>query len=177
MRSALALMALVSVLPACVGTETSRDVPAGASSKAAGAMASSPRDYVAMAGASDLYEITSSRLALEKSRNTAVQGFARKMIAHHTETTAKLTAAAGTVGIRPEPKLMPMQEAMVAELRQASGDNFDRTYLAQQRRAHDMALALHSGFAKSGGSEPLRRVAQTAVPVVEEHIRELRTMP
>lgn len=177
MRSATALIALAFVLPACAGTmdTASRDNPAGTSDAAAAA--STPSEYVAMAAASDLYEIQSSQLALEKSQNSAVQQFARQMIAHHTQTTAKLTSAARSAGITPQPRLMPMQEAMMAELRQTPAAAFDRTYIAQQRRAHDMALALHSGFARDGRSEPLRPVAQAAVPVIEEHIRELRKMP
>lgn len=152
----------------------SQDAPAGTASAAAADSAS--REYTAMAAASDLYEIESSRLALEKSRSSAVQAFARQMIAHHTETTARLTAAARTAGLSPQPKLMPMQEKMIAELRQASAETFDRTYIAQQRRAHDMALALHSAFAKNGRPEQLRQVAQSAVPVVEQHIGQLRSI-
>ena len=178
MRTTLSLIALAIVLPACAGTGMfgSEDTPA---STANAAMPSSSREYVAMAGASDLYEIESSRLALEKSQNSTVQQFARKMIAQHTQTTAKVTNAARTAGLTPDqPKLMPMQEDMMAELRRApAGEAFDRTYIAQQRRAHDMALALHSGFAETGLPLPLRQVAQDAVPVVEEHIRALRTMP
>lgn len=177
MRSTLALIACALVLPACAGTNifSSQDTPT--SNSTSGAAAASPREYVAMAGASDLYEIQSSRLALEKSQDSAVQQFARKMIAHHTETTAKLTNAARTAGLTPEPKLIPMQDMMMAELREAPAASFDRTYIAQQRRAHDMALVLHSQFAKDGRADPLRQVAQAAVPVIEDHIRELRMMP
>lgn len=178
MRTSLPLIALALVLPACAGTGMfgSEDTPASTANAPA---PSSPRDYIAMAGASDLYEIESSRLALEKSRNTEVRDFARMMIAQHTETTTKLTNAARTAGLAPDqPMLMPMQQEMMAELRRAdAGDRFDRTYLAQQRRAHDMALALHSGFAQNGSPDALRQVAQAAVPIIEEHIRRLRMMP
>lgn len=174
MRSSFALIALALVLPACAGIGNSVPQHTPASSATA---AASAREYVAMAGASDLYEIESSRIALEKSQSNAVKQFARKMIAHHTETTAKLTNTARNAGLNPEPKLMPMQETMMAELRETYPAAFDRTYIAQQRRAHDMALALHSGFAGNGRPEPLRQVAQSAVPVIEDHIRELRTMP
>lgn len=175
MRSALAIIAFASVLPACAALGDPQDLSASTSAPTAADL--SGREYVAMAAASDLYEIESSRLALERSQVGSVQQFARKMIAHHTETSARLADAARAAGLNPEPKLMPMQESMLAELRNTSGATFDRTYLAQQRRAHDMALALHSGFAAKGRLEPLRQVAQAAVPVVEEHIRELRTMP
>lgn len=177
MRSTPALIALVLVLPACVGTGMSGSDNSKSSSPMVTANAADAREYVAMAGASDLYEIESSRLAIAKSQSSGVRQFAQKMIAHHTETTAKLTNAARTAGVTAAPTLMPMQEKMLAELRKTSAEAFDRTYFAQQRRAHDMALALHSGFARGGSPESLRQVALAAVPIVEGHIRELRTMP
>ncbi len=178
MRHALSLAALALALPACTGTGLygGDDAPPSA---AAAARPESPGDYVAMAGASDLFEIESSRLALERAQDPKVQEFARMMIEQHTDTTQKVTAAARGAGIVPDqPQLMPVQQQMMTELRAAgSGSGFERTYLAQQRRAHDMALALHEGYAKDGQSPELRAVAGAAVPIIKEHIRRLRMMP
>src|SRR3954468_4823152 len=43
--------------------------------------------FVPMAASSDLYEIESSRLALERSQSPAIKQFAQMMIDHHTMTT------------------------------------------------------------------------------------------
>ncbi len=176
MRYLLLLSAFA--LPACAQLGLDGLGTNGNTTAAGMPTASSPSEYVAMAGASDLYEIESSRLALERSSDRQVHDFARGMIEQHTQTTNTVMGAARSAGLTPPtPQLMPMQREMMEELRRNNGAEFDRVYLSQQRRAHDMALALHSHFAERGQSEPLRRAARTAVPVVERHIDMLRSMP
>lgn len=50
--------------------------------------------YVMAAGASDLFEINSSQVALEKTQNPAVRRYADMLIKHHQKTTAATMAAA-----------------------------------------------------------------------------------
>lgn len=143
--------------------------------RATAAAPTDPAAYVAKAGAGDLYEIESSRLALQKSGNAKVKQFAQMMIDHHQQTTAKVTEAAKASGMKPmAPKLEPKQAKMIADLRTASAANFDGLYITQQRKAHDEALMLHSTFAESGKSAPLKKVAGEAVPIVTRHQGELK---
>jgi putative membrane protein len=133
--------------------------------------------YVMMAGASDLFEIRSSQLALEKSRSDQVRGFAQMMIDHHTMTTQQVTDAARAGGLTPPPPvLLPEQAAMIATLQGLSGSGFDRAYIEQQRTAHQMALALHQNYARNGDTPSLKTAASGAVPVVQRHIAALRSL-
>lgn len=141
------------------------------------AQAMSPTDYVANAGASDLYEITSSQTVLQSTGDSKVRMFAQMMIRHHTKSTADVKAAATRARLQPAPPMMtPAQNEMVAQLRAASGPARDQTYIAQQRQAHDQALALHQTYAREGTSAPLRRAAAKIVPVVKSHIATLQKM-
>jgi putative membrane protein len=65
---------------------------------------------------------------------------------------------------------------MMAELRAASGADFDRVFIRQQVQAHEMALALHSNYAANGDTPALRAVASAAVPVVRQHLDQARRM-
>jgi len=134
--------------------------------------------YVMMAVASDLYEIQSSRLALQRSQRADVRQFAQMMIDHHSRTTQQLWAAAQASGIvrTHEWMLPPPKQQMIAALQQRSGAGFDSLYLQQQVQAHGMALALHRSYAQSGDRAPLRQFAATAVPVVAQHLQRARTM-
>ena len=72
------------------------DTDAQQSAMADAAPAETPTDsasYLTMAGASDLFEIQSSELALEKSQNAGGREFAQMMIDHHRKTTQDVTAA------------------------------------------------------------------------------------
>jgi putative membrane protein len=133
--------------------------------------------YVGMAAAGDLYEIQSSQLALSRATSPAVRDFAQMMIGDHTNTTGQLTAAAQSVGIGPlAPALLPMQARMMDQLRAAPAGTFDRVYLDQQVQAHQMALALHSNYARNGDTPQLRAVAAAATPIVQGHLDRVRQL-
>lgn len=133
--------------------------------------------FVPMAASGDMYEIESSRLALERSQSPAIKQFAQMMIDHHTMTTQQVTQAAQASGMTPPPPaLLPPHRALLDKLQPAQGRDFDRMYLSQQRTAHTMALALHQTYARRGDKEPLRQAATGAVPVIQQHIAQLKTL-
>ncbi len=137
----------------------------------------SPGEYVMTAGASDLYERTSSQVVLQTTRDPRVRDFASMMIAHHSKSTADVKAAALKSGLRPAPpKLMPAQAEMVAQLRAETGPARDAAYIAQQKAAHNQALNVQKAYAMEGTAPALRNAAGGIVPVVERHIAMLMTM-
>jgi putative membrane protein len=48
--------------------------------------------------------------------------------------------------------------------------------LRQQVQAHQMALALHGNYARSGDTASLRAVAATATPIVQQHLQRAREL-
>lgn len=129
------------------------------------------RPYVRMAAASDLYEIQSAEIALRKSQNRQVRAFAQMLNRHHRQTTRQLMAAARAARMSPPaPALMPMQADMIRDLRQARGRAFDDLFIKQQVTAHEMALSLHRNYAASGDTPALRKTAQAAVPIIQQHL-------
>lgn len=135
------------------------------------------RPYVRMAAASDLYEIQSAQIALQKSRRQDVRQFAQMLNRHHRQTTRELMRAARTARMAPvAPALMPMQVGMIRELRQARGSTFDNLFIDQQVKAHEMALSLHRNYASSGDTPALKRTAQAAVPIIEQHLSRARQL-
>jgi putative membrane protein len=133
--------------------------------------------YVAKAGASDLYEINSSRLAMEHARRPEVREFARMLVADHSRTSEQVMAAAREAGMTlPPPMMEPHQRQMIRQLERARGPGFDRLYANQQVTAHQQALTLHRNYARSGRVEPLRRVGTSAVPVIQAHLQHARRL-
>lgn len=158
----LAATMFVSQLPAQAQTPPPPP-PAQARSQAAA--------YVAAAGKSDLYEIQSSQVALEKAQTPAIRAFAQMLIEHHEMTTAATLKAAAKAGMPPaRSALDAAATASVAELQSASAADFDRLYLAQQIPAHKAALELHKGFSANGDQTDLRASAAAAVPIVQKHL-------
>lgn len=128
--------------------------------------------YVMAAGKSDLYEINSSQVALQKSQNPAVKNFANMLIKHHQKTTRDTLAAARRAGLTPQPPMLdPGATASISELQSAAPADFDRIYLAQQVPAHQAALDLHKSYGANGDQAPLRTSAKKAVPIVTQHLK------
>ena len=164
--------------PGAVGNEAETIALPGNEAAAAGETAANGQQYVELAGGSDLYEIESSRLALDKSQRPEVRELAQMLITDHERSTRELTTAAQQAqpALTVAPRLNSEQEANLTALRQASEANFDQTYLDQQVRAHEKALNLVTAFAQGGDVPSLRQHASTVSRPIQQHLTRAREL-
>lgn len=133
--------------------------------------------YLFHSGAGDVFEITSSMIAVQKSQNPEVRAFASMLIDHHTRLTNTALATAKAAGVMPPPpELSPMQKGMIGELMNASPAAFDRTYVRQQVPAHQQSLSVVRGYARNGDVAELRQAASRAVPLVQQHLAQAQQL-
>jgi len=143
----------------------------------AAAQVMSPAEFVATAGASDLYETQSSQVVLETTQDPKIRDYARMMITDHAKSTAQVKAAAARSRVRAAPpKLTPAQSELIAELRAEQGPARDQAYIAQQRASHNQALTVHQSYAAGGTAPALKAAAAGIVPVVQHHVEMLKAM-
>ena len=127
--------------------------------------------YVMAAGMSDLYEINSSQIAVQKSQSPKIRQFANMLIKDHTKTTAATMKAAQKAGLTPTPPMLDAgMTASITELQNASPADFDRIYIGQQIPAHQAAFSLHSHYANAGDKSQLRATARAAIAPVQHHL-------
>lgn len=177
---AASLIGLAAAAPALAQDPVAAGAMSAADVGAQPMTGTSAANYVAWAADSDMYEIQSSELALQKAQSDAVKQFARAMIQDHKMTTATLMAALPHTDPRvpaPPKQLSAANQAKIDQLRRASGAAFDSLYLQQQMQAHQQAWALHRGYALDGQDVALRQVATSAVPIIEKHLQHLKNMP
>ncbi|MBC9033578.1 DUF4142 domain-containing protein [Sphingomonas sp. JC676] len=141
-------------------------------------MASPAQKFADAAGASDYYEVEAGKLAEDKATSQGLKDFGKMMVAAHTESTAKLKAAAAKAkpAVTPNPVLNAEQEANLAALKEAKGADFDAKYKAQQIAAHETALAAMKDYAANGGVLELAKFAGDTVKVVETHLAKIKAM-
>lgn len=133
--------------------------------------------YMQIGGEADVYEVTSSEIAVRRAASSDVKRFAAMLIEHHTATTNDLLAHAKTAGLTPPPAVLGQgARVWIDALLAAAPADFDRVYLSQQVPAHEQALAVHQGYAASGDSAELKMAASAAVPIVERHLAEARRL-
>ena len=144
----------------------------------AGGFATSADAYVEQAGAGDAYEISSSRLAMQKTSNADVRAFAQMLAADHARSAAQLIPAAAQARppIRATPAMTPGQQANLAVLGRANRGAFDRAFLTQQVDAHQQALALVQGYAQNGTMPSLRQHAAQSAPVIQQHLERAQAL-
>ncbi len=137
--------------------------------------ASTPR-FVRSAAMSDMYEIASAKIALQRSQSGDVRNFAREMIHDHATSTEKLkeTLARANMGIALPRNFDDRHQSLIDDLRAARDADFDRRYIDQQTAAHREARTLLSGYAHKGDNPPLRHFAHGVLPVVQMHLAMAR---
>ncbi len=175
MKNMMAAAAAFALLGGCMTPADEMAAPAAAADPMSPLAAPG---YMQMAASSDMFEIESSRMALQMSRNPAVRSFAQMMLDDHMRTSNELMAAAQQIGLpSPPPQMAPHHLQMLDRLRNVPLADFDRAYKAEQIMAHEEALTLHRNFAAQGDAPALRAVAARAVPVVEMHFGHARNLP
>lgn len=167
--------ACATLLSACMSTGA--ELPTAASAPGAAAMPATAMPYMTMAAASDLFEIQSSQIALQKTQNADVRQFAQMMVDHHTMTTQDLMTTARSAGLTPPTPMLPPDKAQkVAALQAAPAAGFDAMYMREQVMGHEEALALHRNYATRGDNAMLRQAAAKTAPIVEQHLGRARTI-
>lgn len=186
------MMASVTALAACGGggdeanTTVAMDNSAMATgdnmameNMAGGAeMARNGQEYATMAAASDMYEIESSRIAVQKSQNAEVKAFAQMLITDHEKATADLKTAAQSAqpAITVTPALNAEQTMNIEALQAAGARDFDRIYLQQQVPAHEEAFAMVQGYAQSGDVPALKAHASTISGPIQQHLDKAKQL-
>jgi len=128
-------------------------------------------EFVDKAATSDMFEIASSNLALERG-NDATKAFAQQMVADHTKTTNDINALinAGKVAAQPPAGMTKAQDAKLKKLEALKGPAFDKQYGADQVAAHKEAVALFKGYSKAGKNSELKAWTAQTEPALEHHL-------
>jgi putative membrane protein len=138
----------------------------------------SGQDFADKAAKSDAFEVAAGKLALDHAASAKVKDFARMMVSAHTESTAKVKAAAAkaTPAITPDATLTDSQNGKLADLGKLNGAEFDRSYISGQVDAHEDALSLMHDYAKDGDVAPLKKAAGEIEPVVQKHLDQAKAL-
>ncbi|MBU1385522.1 MAG: DUF4142 domain-containing protein [Alphaproteobacteria bacterium] len=181
-RPLLAGVACVALLAACNQEQTPEPVdnvqdmasaPVGQMS-AATLGANTVGGYVPNAAEGDMYEIMAADIALERSQNAQIRELAQMIKTDHTAASNAMKAvvpqAAPDVALPTE--LDERRQGLLDNLRSASAENFEMTWIDQQIAAHNEALTLHRGFSDNTDAPQLAEHARSVVPKIEAHLRQ-----
>ena len=133
-----------------------------------------PQAFVDMATVSNMFEIESSKVALDKATAPDTKTFAQHMIDDHTKAGDDMKKAADADGMKLPASLDAKHQATVDRLSGLSGETFDADFLAEQVAAHEEAVALFTNYAANGAPGALKDFASKTLPTLEGHLEEVK---
>lgn len=134
--------------------------------------------FVGYAQAVNDFEIASGNLALSRSQNEIVRGYATRMIAEHTEAASFLVKSRTEAGVSyaPDPSAPPNTAAILQRLNGLQGPEFDTSYANAQLGIQADAVAQYGAYSQNGTSGPLKKYAQMMYPKSKEFLEYAKRM-
>ncbi|QRM34433.1 DUF4142 domain-containing protein [Microvirga sp. VF16] len=127
--------------------------------------------FVTQAANSDMFEIQSSQLALNKTQDSRIRDFAQQMVQDHTAASDKLKAAAQGQTV---PTALDQEHAqMLQQLQQASDNDFNRSYVRMQLDGHQKAVTLFDNYGQNGDDAQIKQFAQQTLPTLRQHLQHI----
>ena len=159
-----ALLALAAATPSFA-----QSVPEKTGVNQALGVAPKTQDFVTLAAQSDMLEIQSSKLALQKSDSAKTKTFAQNMIDDHTKTSTELKGlvSSGKVKVDAPSALDKAHEAKLDKLTKLNGKDFTKEYDDMQVSAHKDAVSLFERYGKDGDNPDLKAFAGKTLPDAE----------
>jgi len=136
-------------------------------------VAPSTQDFVTEAAGSDMFEIESIKLALERSQDAATKTFAQQMIADHTKTSDELKAmvSGGKVKAAIPTVMSSSQQGMLDDMKKLQGNDFTKQYHSDQEDVHEDAVDLFKRYGDEGENADLKAWAAKTRPALEHHLK------
>lgn len=127
---------------------------------------------------SNKFEIDTSELALKYSKSADVKAFAQQMIDDHKKAGADFKAALAQANIEPPADSLDVSHtAKYAKLRLFTTEKgFDSSYVDEQLKAHEDAVATFKDYAANGPTPALKSFAEKTLPTLEHHLEMAKSL-
>ncbi|MFF4773472.1 DUF4142 domain-containing protein [Microtetraspora fusca] len=132
------------------------------------------RMFLIKAHEGNLAEIRAGRLAQQKGHTSSVRDLGARLVKDHTRLDTKLRQTAKNVGVQLPHAPSKKQQEQLKKLGDLSGAKFDHAWVQWQLTAHRQTLTLINKELTNGKSEPVKKTAQEAKPVIQEHLTLLK---
>lgn len=134
--------------------------------------------FIAEAAVSNMFAIEAGTLALQKSNSPEIKKFAHQSVNDRTTLgTGLRQILAKRSGIAAPEMPDDKRRAILRELSDLQGPDFDRAYVLAQQKANTEAEALFSSYAQAGADEELKSFAAKALPTLQDYAKQTKALP
>jgi putative membrane protein len=125
---------------------------------------------------SSLFEIEAAEVVFDRSKNPEVIRIAERMIRDHKASSEELKNILIKEKLRFRFSMTLDEEHAdkIRELKKASEDKFDKTYLTMQEDAHEDTIDEFERFLDAKDTHPeLRKFAERNLPIIKQHHQKI----
>ena len=122
--------------------------------------------FVGFAQAVNDFDLGSGQMALQRSANENIRGYATRIIAdaNYDASALRLSSAEAGVSYAPDGSMGPRTQQLLAQLNTLQGPAFDTAFAQGQLSVQVDCEAQYGAYSQNGKSGPLRRYAQETLP-------------
>jgi len=129
----------------------------------------SDKKFAMDAAMGGMAEVELGKLAAEKATNPDVKQFAQRMVDDHGKANDELKTIASKESIDLPSQLDSKHQAVLDRLSKLSGADFDKAYVKEMVKDHDMDVKEFQREAQNGQNAALRDFASKTLPTLQEH--------
>ena len=133
-------------------------------------------NFVEKATLSNMFEIESAKLALERSKVQPIKDYAQAILDAHTASSSELAPLASAALVTAPTQLDSGFQSQLKQLQDASVEDFDDRYLDQQTEVHENTASLLKDFSVNGKDAQLQAFALKMLPIVEAHLTQAKAL-
>jgi putative membrane protein len=128
--------------------------------------------FVGFAQAVNDFDLAAGQMALQRSANENIRGYATRIIADATYDAEALRLSRSEAGVSyaPDGSMGPKTNNLLAQLNTLQGPAFDTAFAQSQLSVQVDCEAQYGAYSQNGKSGPLRRFAQNALPKAKERL-------
>lgn len=173
-RTALWLATVTLPLALAAGPAFPADPPPARQAAAPAMATPSTSTFLANTATANLFEIESSKVALDKTKNDKIKAFANRMVTDHTAAGAKFKQAVADAKLTPPAeKLDAKHQSLLDDLKKKDGTALDAAYVKAQHDGHVETVAMFEAYAKGGDNAGMKQFASDTLPTLKSHLDEV----
>ncbi len=139
-----------------------------------GNLSSADHKFVTDAAEGGMAEVQLGQLAVSKATNSDVKNFAQRMIDDHSKANDQLKSTASGQGVTLPTSVGTKNQAIYDRLNKLSGAAFDKAYVEQMVKDHEMDVKEFERESQSGSDSAIKNFAAQTLPTLQEHLRMIK---
>ena len=137
---------------------------------------SADETFMMSAAQAGMVEVKLGELAAKKATQENIKQFGAAMVTDNSKANKELQAIAAKNGVTLPAKLDTLHESKVDKFGKLSGEQFDKAYVAEMIKDHEMVAAEFEKASKTSQNLELKSFAATTLPVIKTHLKHIKNI-